>query len=76
MEVRYEAWNMDSYGGGGVRGCRSDCRFHLAEYADAPVHDYNNSFGYNGENVGLKISGSEMSEKVYRFRPDRQAVLE
>ena len=35
-----------------------------------------NSFGYNGENVGLKISGSEMSEKVYRFRPDRQAVSE
>lgn len=73
--MRYEAWNMDSYGGG-VRGCRSDCRFHLAEYADAPVHDYNISVGYNGENVGQKISGSEMSDKVYRFRLDRQAALE
>lgn len=26
--------------------------------------------------AGLKISGSEMSDKVYRFRLDRQAALE
>lgn len=25
---------------------------------------------------GLRISGSEMSDKVYRFRLDRQAALE